>query len=96
MGALFFFSISLEDQGWISYVACGVQGVLDINKELKKFTQPKNMLITVFSNLPISAGLSSSSALVCAAFLATCVLNDVSMLIFSIYFAQNVILYFVE
>lgn len=71
--------ISLEQYGWISYIACGIQGVIDKNKELKEFTTPKNMLMAVYGDLPPSAGLSSSSALVCAAFLATCVINDVHL-----------------
>lgn len=56
---------------WHNYVKAGILGVRDYSK----LDSPKGMKIVVDGNIPPSAGLSSSSALVCAAALATAHLN---------------------
>lgn len=53
---------------WHQYFLCGVKGVLDA---LPKDTLVKGFLVVVKGTVPPSAGLSSSSALVSAAALAT-------------------------
>lgn len=59
---------------WHSYFLCGVQGVLDrINNEASGHATKSELLgmdCLVSSSVPVSAGLSSSSALVCAAAIA--------------------------
>ncbi|XP_075230229.1 N-acetylgalactosamine kinase-like [Lycorma delicatula] len=72
-------NISFESVGWISYILCGIQGVIDKNAEVNVFYEPHFMEIAVSGNIPASAGLSSSSALVCAAFLATALVNNMIM-----------------
>lgn len=52
---------------------CGVKGIYD---ELKN-SEKQGMFITVSGNIPPAAGLSSSSALVSAATLATSFINQV-------------------
>lgn len=88
---LIFIRISLSEMGWISYVLCGIQGVIDKNVKLNKFKVPKNMIMTVYGDIPPSAGLSSSSALVCGSFLATLVINDVSIIYFHLLFCLFII-----
>lgn len=58
---------------WYNYVLCGIKGIRDAAAE-----QPctvRGMRIAVSGNIPTAAGLSSSSALVCAATLATSYAN---------------------
>lgn len=58
---------------WYNYFLCGVKGIYD---ELPG-GQRHGMCVTVSGNVPPAAGLSSSSALVSAATLATSFVNDV-------------------
>lgn len=60
---------------WYQYFLCGVKGVLDI---LPEETNIKGFSAVVSGNIPPSAGLSSSSALVSAAALATSYALNVS------------------
>ncbi|XP_014222552.1 N-acetylgalactosamine kinase [Trichogramma pretiosum] len=53
---------------WYKYFLCGVKGALEVVPEPKA---PKGILAAVWGNVPPNAGLSSSSALVSAALLAT-------------------------
>lgn len=59
---------------WYSYFLCGVKGISD---ELLPNGLRCGMFATVSGNIPPAAGLSSSSALVSAAALATSYINDV-------------------
>jgi len=52
---------------WHDYVACGVKGAME---DLHLTSFPTNMRMAFSGNIPCAAGLSSSSALVCAAALA--------------------------
>ncbi|XP_050301050.1 N-acetylgalactosamine kinase isoform X2 [Anthonomus grandis grandis] len=65
-------SISLDPSGpkWHQYFMCGVKGIMDILDQSQK-NQIKGLLVLVHGTVPQSAGLSSSSALVSAAALAT-------------------------
>lgn len=56
---------------WYNYVLAGILGI----KDFSNLENPKGMRIVVDGNIPPSAGLSSSSALVCAAALATAHVN---------------------
>lgn len=60
---------------WYKYFLCGVRGVAE------KLTEESlgGMNVVVSGNVPQSAGLSSSSALVSAAVLATAYRNQVSL-----------------
>lgn len=60
---------------WYQYFLCGVKGVFDV---LPKGSKLKGMNIVAKGSIPQSAGLSSSSALVSAAALATSYANNVS------------------
>ncbi|XP_064552411.1 N-acetylgalactosamine kinase [Drosophila montana] len=53
---------------WYSYFLCGIKG---IQEELEEKWRPIGMRIALSGNVPLAAGLSSSSALVSAAVLAT-------------------------
>lgn len=60
---------------WYNYVLCGIKGIRDA-PQLEQQQQPpqivmRGLRIAVAGNIPAAAGLSSSSALVCAATLAT-------------------------
>lgn len=59
---------------WYSYFLCGVKGIAD---ELLPNGLRCGMFVTVSGNVPPAAGLSSSSALVSAATLATSYINEV-------------------
>jgi N-acetylgalactosamine kinase len=63
-------SISVGDGApeWHQYFLCGIKGIFDI---LPKDVDFKGMNVVVSGKVPLSAGLSSSSALVSAAALAT-------------------------
>lgn len=60
---------------WHQYFFCGVRGILDI---LPEGTNLRSMKIAVSGRVPQRAGLSSSSALVSAAALATAYAHEVS------------------
>ncbi|EFA00753.1 N-acetylgalactosamine kinase [Tribolium castaneum] len=64
------FSISIGDGApdWHQYFLCGIKGIFDI---LPKDVDLQGMNVVVSGKIPPSAGLSSSSALVSAAALAT-------------------------
>lgn len=55
---------------WYHYVLCGYRGVVE-HAHLTHLDDLVGLELVVDSTLPMSAGLSSSSALVCAAALAT-------------------------
>lgn len=83
-------SIKLPENGvspeWYNYFLCGVKGICD-----ELINGPRcGMLITVSGNIPPAAGLSSSSALVSAATLATSYVNEVCFELI-----YNFILYFI-
>ncbi|EDW80025.1 uncharacterized protein Dwil_GK12284, isoform B [Drosophila willistoni] len=65
------FSIELPKIGgpaWYLYFLCGIKGV---QEHLGSKWQPRGMRIAVIGNVPLAAGLSSSSAMVSSAVLAT-------------------------
>uniref|UniRef100_A0A6P7GEI0 N-acetylgalactosamine kinase-like n=1 Tax=Diabrotica virgifera virgifera TaxID=50390 RepID=A0A6P7GEI0_DIAVI len=64
------FEISLGEGApqWYKYFLCGVKGILDT---LPNEIETKGLKLVVSGNVPLRAGLSSSSALVSAAALAT-------------------------
>lgn len=64
-----------EGPRWYKYFLCGVQG---IKEELPENVGLSGMNVVVTGNIPQSAGLSSSSAMVSAAALATAHLHKVS------------------
>lgn len=72
-----YFRISVGDgaPNWFQYFLCGLKGVLEI---LPNDQIPKGMKVLVSGTIPQSAGLSSSSALVSAAALATAHANEVN------------------
>lgn len=55
---------------WYNYFLCGVKGVLDYLNKMQPY-EKKGFMVCVTGNIPAAAGLSSSSALVCSAALAT-------------------------
>lgn len=59
---------------WHSYFLCGVRGVVE---RLSADARKQGMLVVVSGNVPPASGLSSSSALVSAATLATSFINKV-------------------
>lgn len=59
---------------WHQYFLCGVRGILDV---LPKDTAFKGFSVLVSGTVPPRAGLSSSSALVSAAALATATVYEV-------------------
>ena len=73
--SIYMFSIS-SDTGvhWHNYVLCGIRGIAEnLNKN-----SILGMHVAVLGNVLPNAGLSSSSALVCAAALATAHANQVN------------------
>nr|XP_018904770.1 PREDICTED: N-acetylgalactosamine kinase [Bemisia tabaci]XP_018904771.1 PREDICTED: N-acetylgalactosamine kinase [Bemisia tabaci] len=58
---------------WENYFLCGVKGILE------SMEKPSGMCVVVFGDIPPGAGLSSSSALVCAAALATAYANKLKI-----------------
>jgi N-acetylgalactosamine kinase len=58
---------SIGKDGWHNYLACGVKGAI----EDLGLSPGSGMRFAVHGNIPCASGLSSSSALVCAAALAT-------------------------
>jgi len=71
-----------EAPGWYLYYFCGLLGVLE---EFKLEETAGSLEICVDGRVPRCAGLSSSSALVCAATLATLSANNVK-------FVQNILI----
>lgn len=69
------FTINKEPPVWHNYFLCGLKGLL----EHCKVTNPKGLQCVVDGTIPKSAGLSSSSALVCCAALATMHANNQSL-----------------
>ena len=68
-------STSIEGHEWYNYFLCGYKGVVyDLGVQ-----EPVGMDVVVDGNVPPSAGLSSSSALVCCAALATAYANGIVM-----------------
>ncbi|CAG7818836.1 unnamed protein product [Allacma fusca] len=61
---------------WYLYVFCGLMGVVE---ELKREGNSRSLEICVDGRVPARAGLSSSSALVCAATLATLQANNITL-----------------
>ena len=68
-------SPSVQGHDWYNYFLCGYKGVVD---DLG-VREPVGVDVVVDGNVPPSAGLSSSSALVCCAALATAFANGVVM-----------------
>jgi len=71
------FRIKLEagrSPRWYNYALCGFKGIM----EKQGRTQPKGLVFHALGTIPPSAGLSSSSALVCAAALSLNVVLNVS------------------
>jgi N-acetylgalactosamine kinase len=68
------FEINKAKPDWHNYVLCGVKGMT----EFISLTNPVGMQCMVDGCVPNSAGLSSSSALVCCAALATMQANNQS------------------
>lgn len=77
-----FFRISIGDGAprWYQYFLCGVKGITEV---LPKVHNLKGMNVFAKGSIPQSAGLSSSSALVSAAALATAHANNVSIGLYS-------------
>lgn len=69
------FTISYEKASWFEYFKCGIQGIRD------KFPQTKlkGLKVLIDGNIPRSAGLSSSSALVVCAALTISIANGISI-----------------
>lgn len=67
--------VDKSEPRWYNYVLCGYLGVV----EHFKLGQPCGMDLCVVGTVPPSAGLSSSSALVCAAAIATLHANGLSL-----------------
>lgn len=66
---------TIDGHKWFNYLLCGFKGIV----ETLSLTQPVGMDILIDGNVPPSAGLSSSSALVCCAALTTAYANKVDM-----------------
>lgn len=56
---------------WYNYFFCGVKGVLEYLNSMGSECQRQGFMVAVSGNIPPASGLSSSSALVCSAALAT-------------------------
>lgn len=73
------FRIKVPEKGtspdWHSYFLCGVQGVVE---RLPADKRKQGMLVVLSGNIPPASGLSSSSALVSAATLATSFVHKVA------------------
>ena len=65
--------IKISGHNWYEYFFCGLKGIV----EHFSIDSPIGMKVLLDGNIPPSAGLSSSSALVCCAALATVVANNV-------------------
>lgn len=69
------FSISYEKSDWFEYFKCGIRGIRDKYADRKL----KGMKVLIDGTIPRSAGLSSSSALVVCAALATTINNGITI-----------------
>ncbi|XP_014677082.1 PREDICTED: N-acetylgalactosamine kinase-like [Priapulus caudatus] len=69
------YTIDKSNPKWFHYVLCGFRGIV----EHLKVTTPRGMKVIVDGTIPPSSGLSSSSALVCCAALATLHANNLKM-----------------
>ena len=67
--------IQISGHQWFEYFFCGWKGIV----EHFSLDSPKGMKVLLDGNIPPSAGLSSSSALVCCAALSTVVANDLTL-----------------
>ena len=67
--------VQISGHQWYEYFFCGWKGIV----EHFSLDFPKGMKILIDGNIPPSAGLSSSSALVCCAALSTVVANDLTL-----------------
>ncbi|XP_065838833.1 N-acetylgalactosamine kinase-like [Oscarella lobularis] len=68
--------VKIEEGGpWFNYFLCGFKGIV----ETAKLQNPTGMDVLLDGTIPKSAGLSSSSALVCCAALATMYANGAHM-----------------
>ena len=68
-------SYTIEGVAWYNYFLCGFKGIV----EEFKIEKPCGMDILTDGSIPPSAGLSSSSALVCCASLVTICVNNVAL-----------------
>lgn len=66
---------TIDGHKWYNYLLCGLRGIM----ESFSLNKPIGMDILVNGNIPPSAGLSSSSALVCCAALTTAYANKIDM-----------------
>lgn len=63
---------------WHNYFLCGVKGIFEYLQKMGEFPR-KGFMVAAHGNIPPAAGLSSSSALVCAASLATAFLFNLPL-----------------
>lgn len=78
------FSIDLEEgvaPQWYEYFLCGLKGIQELMKERGDQGNIRGLSVLVSGSIPPAAGLSSSSALVCAAVLASALVNKVGTFI---------------
>ncbi|CAH1396864.1 unnamed protein product [Nezara viridula] len=68
------FVIDHQKYGWCAYVLCGIYGALE-----KLGGKPVSLRFAIAGSIPPGAGLSSSSAVVCASLLATTYLNKLTL-----------------
>lgn len=76
------FSIDLEEgvaPQWYEYFLCGLKGIQELMKERGDQGNIRGLSVLVSGSIPPAAGLSSSSALVCAAVLASALVNKLSL-----------------
>ncbi|ELU08263.1 hypothetical protein CAPTEDRAFT_220087 [Capitella teleta] len=69
------YAIDRDAPKWFHYFLCGFRGICE-NFQLQ---QPRGMQLLIDGCIPASSGLSSSSALVCCAALATMRINDLHL-----------------
>lgn len=63
---------------WHNYFLCGVKGIVEYLHKMGDFPR-KGFMVALSGNIPPASGLSSSSALVCSAALATAYLFDMAL-----------------
>ena len=63
---------------WHNYFLCGVKGILEYLHKIGDYHR-KGFMVCVSGNIPPASGLSSSSALVCSAALATAFIFDLPL-----------------
>jgi N-acetylgalactosamine kinase len=68
LNVFLFYRIDKGVPQWFKYCLCGVKGILENSSKAK--SELKGMNARIYGLIPPSAGLSSSSALVCATALA--------------------------